>query len=57
MKTRENGFYWVKLFDGEWVVAEHNNMYNGWLVPGDWETYQKDQVIEVDERRIERTEQ
>jgi len=56
-ETRENGFYWIRLSTGDWIIAEHNNIYNGWLVPGDWKTYKKDQVIEIDERRIERTEQ
>ena len=56
MKTRENGFYWVK-YDGteDWEIAEYCTG-DWWRIGSEFPETGRN-IIEIDERRIERTEQ
>jgi hypothetical protein len=58
--AREVGFYWVKIkYDDDneyWEIARWNDP--GWALhsnPNGYLSAMLDQIIEVDERRIERT--
>ncbi len=50
MKTREEGFYWVKDVWNDWVIAEY---YKGvWRKTGDEEDFSDLDFIEIDENQI-----
>ena len=59
--SRESGFYWVKFVD-EWIVAEYRlpkyvqSLLPWWEMTGNEESYEDEDFIEIDERRIEREE-
>lgn len=52
MKNRENGFYWVQLHSGRWVVCEFSE--NLWA----WEgcVYYDKSFKQIDERKLKRDE-
>jgi hypothetical protein len=49
MKTRENGYYWVKDGD-EWEVAEW--WENGWYFVGQERSFSDNMLDEIDEIKI-----
>ena len=50
---RQEGFYWVRLSDWEWEVAQW--LDGSWWTAGSDSHYQDSDFAEIDERRIERT--
>ena len=56
--NREPGFYWVKRNIGdEWESAEWCDFYSFWLLTGITETFDSNELFDIDERRITREEQ
>lgn len=54
--VRKPGFYWVKLFEGKWTIAEYFIHFSGsihWMPCGEGDSFTSDDVfMEIDETRI-----
>jgi len=49
---RQNGYYWVKLIDNNFTIAEYSALYDLWIVFGHVVSFEDKDFIEIDERLI-----
>lgn len=49
---RESGFYWIRLNDHNWIVAEYNSDFGGWYITGIELGFWDSEIAEINETRI-----